>query len=196
MPSELNDIRSNLRDQVPETGQNESQLGFILLLVGVIGLGGLIGFVVMPKSSAPSAQAAQVQTEPAPKPLSKRALKDMRRAELKTFTETQTQLLSCAQSQRHMMAVHQAYVTRNMDRRNAWYALNDPTQRMSKMAEMNQMEATAYMLTQGNGDVREMMQDITMQVNGSRRKIDPIKCGQLNSQVQRRELDLKPIPNG
>lgn len=196
MASDFNDIRANLRGQEPE--KSENQLGFILLLIGVIGLGGLIGFAVMPKSNAPIVQAetSQAPAQPAAEQkLSKKELKAMRRAELQKFAQTQTQLIQCAQSQRHMMNVYQAYLARNMDRRNAWYGLNDPVKRMEKMAEMNQMEITAYMLTQGNGDVRDMMEDVAMQVNSSQAKIDPIKCGQLNGQVQRRELDLKPVPN-
>lgn len=196
MASDFNDIRANLRGQEPEQSQN--QLGFILLLIGVIGLGGLIGFLIMPKADAPIVQAetSQSQAQPvAEQKLSKKELKAMRRAELRKFAQTQTQLISCAQSQRHMMNVYQAYLARNMERRNAWYGLNDPVKRMEKMAEMNQMEITAYMLTQGNGDVRDMMEDVAMQVNSAQTKIDPIKCGHLNGQVQRRELDLKPVPN-
>lgn len=196
MASDFDNIRSNLRASEPEKSPN--QLGFILTLVGVVAIGGAIGFLLLPKGSSTAAEQAEAGSAPAAQAavqaLSEAELKQMRREELLKFRETHTMLMSCARSQNHMRTVHQSYQARNIERQKAWFKLFDPTETLRKMTDMNQLEAHAYMLTRGQGDMQEIIADINTEVGASRVGIDPIKCGQLNAQVQRRELDLKPIP--
>ncbi|MEL6861571.1 MAG: hypothetical protein AAGL11_07020 [Pseudomonadota bacterium] len=193
MASDFDNIRSNLRQQQQAPERSSGQLGFIIALVAVIALGGVIGYLALPKDSAPRMSSAS-ETAPAAKAVSKSDLKEMRRAELNKYRETQVTLLQCVKSQRSMESVYKAYLARNASLRQAWYEIDSPMDRLNKLTEMNQLEATAYMMTRGRDAQRDLMSDIEADLGSARMKIDPIKCGQLNAQVQRRELDLKPIP--
>lgn len=195
MASDFENIRSNLQGHEPE--KSSGQAGFIAALVGVIAIGGLVGFMIMPKSTT-SPERSETATAPKPqaeKKLSKSDLKRMRSAELDKFRTTQATLVQCVKSQPSMASVYQAYVARNQSRQQAWFKLDSPVDRLNKLAKMNQLEATAYMMTQGGKAHRDIVEDIHREIGAANVKIDPIKCGQLNSKVQRRELDLKPVPN-
>lgn len=192
MASDFDHIRSNLQEHEPET--SSGQTGFVAALVGVVAIGGLIGFMILPKSPASPEKTTTAQPQ-ADQKLSKSDLKQMRSAELDKFRTTQATLIQCIKSQPNMASVHQAYIARNQSRQQAWFKLDSPVDRLNKLATMNQLEATAYMMTQGGRAHRDILEDIYREVGASQVKIDPIKCGQLNSKVQRRELDLKPVPN-
>ena len=193
MASDFENIRSNLRQQQQDPEPSSGQMGFNIALVAVIALGGLIGFLVLPKESG-SRTASVSKAAPETQAVSKSELKEMRRVELDKYRETQVTLMQCVRSQRGIESVYRAYLARNASLRQAWYEIDSPIDRLNKLTEMNQLEATAYLMTRGRDAQSDLLSDIEADLGSARMKIDPIKCGQLNAKVQRRELDLKPIP--
>ena len=189
MPSDYDELRREMRESAAE--QTSGNLFFVLMLVAVIAIGGVAGYWLWPTgNSAPIVQAEQSE----PVKLSKSDLKKARRVEITKFRETQAKLLSCVRSQRHMMTVYEQYNARNLEAYKAWHQLFDPTKSLAKMGEMNALEANAFMLTQGNGAMRDVMQDIQMELSSGQATVSSIECGQLNADVQRRKLDLAPVP--
>ena len=192
MASDFETIRADLQERRPE--QNTGQLKFFGALIAVIALGGLLGFLVLPDSEAESRVGANASaaTE-APKPImaSRATLKKTRRAELTKYRETQIKLLRCADSQRHMAQVYKTYSDRNLAAYQGWHRLFDPSETLKNM---NPLQAQAFALTQQNALRNQIMEDINMDVKAVQTKIDPVACGQLNTSVQRRQLDLKPVP--
>ncbi len=191
MASDFNNVRRELQESAAE--QDSGNLFFVLMLVAVIAIGGAAGYWLWPRTDG-AAPIVQVETSTPVVKLSKSELKKARRAELTKFQETQAKLLSCARTQRHMMNVYEQYNARNLKAYEGWFQVLDPVKSLSKMGEMNALEANAFMLTQGNGAVRDAMQDIQMQLSAGQASVTPIECGQLNAQVQRRTLDLAPVP--
>ena len=195
MASDFNHIRADLQGR--KTEESSGQMAFIAALVAVLAIGGVIGYMMLPsgKSQNPVAVAEKSEPKkPKAKKLKKAELKKMRRAELSKFRQTQAQLLTCVQSQRHMLGVHKAYTARNQAKYQAWHTLLDPAAKLSKMGDMNALEAQAFMMTGGQNTVQDMFEEIEMELNAYNQKIDVVKCGQLNSRVQRRELDLADVP--
>ncbi|MEO1659434.1 MAG: hypothetical protein AAFR51_00490 [Pseudomonadota bacterium] len=190
MASDFRNVRRELQENAAE--QDSGNVFFVMMLIAVIAIGGAAGYWLWPRADG-AAPMAQVETT-TPVKISKSELKKARRAEMTKFRETQAKLLSCAGKQRHMMSVYQQYNQRNLQTYKAWFQVLDPSTSLSKMGEMNALEANAYMLTQGNGAVRDMMQDIHMELSSGQASISPIECGQLNADVQRRKLDLTPVP--
>ena len=197
MASDFDNIRAGMQTREDESSSGQAM--FIAALIGVLIIGAGIGYLLLPRSSAAPVtssptQSAQVTAQP--QQHSKSELKQMRRAAMKMFMETQSELLSCAQTQRHMSNVYQAYSARNLPKYQAWNDLLFNNQKLSKLGQdMNQFEAQAYVLTGGmQNDVREVFGDINMQLGATSKKIDPVKCGQLNAAVQRRQRDLEMPP--
>lgn len=195
MASDFNNIRADLQGRQAE--EPSGQMMFIGLLVGVLAIGGVIGYMLLPQDS--NSQVVSVAersepTKPKAKKLKKSELKKLRKAEMAKFRETQTQLISCASSQRHMIKVYETYNARNQSKYDAWRAAYDPAKKLSKMGEMNALEANAFMLTGGQSAVNDMFAEVQMELGAYDKKIDPIECGNLNARVQRRELDLKDAP--
>lgn len=197
MASDFDDIRAGM--QTREDDSSSGQATFIAALVGVLIFGAGIGYLLLPRGgTAPvttsPTQSASVAAEP--QKISKSELKKMRRAAMQMFVETQSELLSCARTQQHMSSVYQTYSDRNLPKYRAWNDLLFNNQKLSKLGkDMNQLEAQAYVLTGGmQNDVREVFGDINMQLGATGAQVDPIKCGQLNAAVQRRQRDLEMPP--
>ncbi|MEM9055501.1 MAG: hypothetical protein AAGB16_09265 [Pseudomonadota bacterium] len=197
MSSDFKTIRADLQGH--KTADSSGQMTFIALLVAVLAIGGVIGYMMLPSGSNTHQIAVAEKAEPQKpkaKKLKKSQLKKMRHAELRKFLETQGELRSCAMSQRHLTHVYQSYTKRNQAKYEAWNTLFYPGQKLSDLGkDMNALEGQAYMLGGGmQNDVKDIFSDIEMELNAYNKKIDPIKCGQLNTRVQRRELDLADIP--
>lgn len=201
MASDFEDIRAGMetKDKDASSGQGL----FMALLMAVLVVGAGIGYLVLPRDAAPQTTSASGYAQAAtkvsakPKKFKKSELKKMRRAAIKMYMETQGELMSCAQSQRHMAGVFQAYSARNLPKYQAWNDLLSPTSKLAKLGkDKNSLEAQAYIITGGmQNDVQETFQDINMQLNSYGKQIDPVKCGQLNAAVQRRQRDLEMPPS-
>lgn len=192
MASDFKTIRADLQERKPQ--QKTAPLNFIIALVAVLVLGGLVGFLVLPGNGTEApviANTSAAPDSPTPRAPSKAALKKIRRAELSKYRETQIKLLRCTDSQPHLAQVYKTYSDRNLATYQAWHRLFDPTDALKKMSPL---EAQAFALTQQNALRSQIMADINMDVKAVQTQIDPIACGHLNSSVQRRQLDLKPVP--
>lgn len=192
MASDFETIRADLQERKPE--QKTGHLNFIIALVAVVVLGGLVGFLVLPGNDPQSpvvANASDAPVAPTPRLPSKATLKKTRRAELTKYRETQIKLLRCADSQPHMAQAYKTYSDRNLAAYQAWHRLFDSSEALKKMSPLR---AQAFALTQQNALRSQIMADINMDVKAVQTQIDPIACGQLNTNVQRRQLDLKPVP--
>lgn len=201
MASEFEDIRAGMQSQKSDTSSGQGLFMALLMAVLVVGAG--IGFLVIPRDAGTQTISAfgeiqtAAKTSTKPKKIKNSELKKMRRAALKMYMETQGELMSCAQSQRHMAGVFQAYSARNLPKYQAWNDLLSPTSKLAKMGtDKLSLEAQAYIITGGmQMDVNETFKDVNMQLNSYGKKVDPIKCGQLNAAVQRRQRDLEMPPS-
>jgi hypothetical protein len=191
MASDFEKIRTELVAQEDQASSGQTMFLFLLIAVLVIGAG--IGYLVIPRGAASdSAIVAEHNSTAAQTTYKKSELKQMRREALAQFRETQAELRHCASGQRHMSAVLTSYTQRNQAAYNAWQDMFEMT---SKMRDASALESTAYVLTgQMQADTREMFQDVALELNAHGRKIDPIKCGELNAAVQRRQRDISLPP--
>lgn len=197
MASDFENIRSELVNQTVEEPSSGNTL-FICLLVGVLVIGSVIGYLVIPRGSNTSNVAAAERSDPQATPAKTyktSELKTMRRDAMRTFRETQAELRHCASGQRHMSVVLTSYTNRNQANYNAWSNLFDSSKKLAEMGQKNGLETTAYMLTGGmQADVRDVFKDIELELGAHGREIDPLKCGELNAAVQRRQRDLDTPP--
>ena len=191
MASDFEKIRTEMVVQEDQASSGQAMFLFLLIAVLVIGAG--IGYLVIPRGTASgSAIVAEHNSTAVQTTYSKSELKQMRRQALAQFRETQAELRHCASGQRHMSAVLKSYTQRNQAAYNAWQDMFEMT---SKMRDASALESTAYVLTgQMQADTREMFQDVALELNAHGRKIDPIKCGELNAAVQRRQRDISLPP--
>lgn len=186
MASDFNDLRADLERDA--CAQQSGNILFLVMVITVVAIGGVVGYFTLPRGGdAALPQANQMESASAQISVSNSELRAARRVALNQYRETQVKLLNCARSQRHMQAVYKTYSDRNLPHYQAWHRLFDP-------AKMNAAEAMAFMATGRNESVRQAIEDIEMDLAATQVKIDPIECGQLNSQVQRRALDLSPPP--
>ena len=199
MASDFENIRSELVSQKVE--ESSGQTLFMIMLVAVLVIGGVIGYMVIPRGSSTSGVTMASASQPASSaatPVKKykaSELKKMRRAEMRKFRETQAELRYCASGQRHLSVVLTSYTNRNQAAFNAWSDLSNSSKKLAGMGGKSSLESTAYMLTGGmQADVRDVFKDIELELNSAGQKIDPIKCGQLNTEVQRRQRDLDMPP--
>lgn len=191
MASDFEKIRTEMVVQEDQASSGQAMFLFLLIAVLVIGAG--IGYLVIPRgATSGSAIVAEHNSTAVQTTYSKSELKQMRRQALAQFRETQAELRHCASGQRHMSVVLKSYTQRNQAAYNAWQDMFEMT---SKMRDASALESTAYVLTgQMQADTREMFQDVALELNAHGRKIDPIKCGQLNAAVQRRQRDISLPP--
>lgn len=191
MASDFEKIRTEMVVQEDQASSGQAMFLFLLIAVLVIGAG--IGYLVIPRGTASgSAIVAEHNSTAVQTTYSKSELKQMRRQALAQFRETQAELRHCASGQRHMSVVLKSYTQRNQAAYNAWQDMFEMT---SKMRDASALESTAYVLTgQMQADTREMFQDVALELNAHGRKIDPIKCGELNAAVQRRQRDISLPP--
>jgi len=191
MASDFEKIRTEMVVQEDQASSGQAMFLFLLIAVLVIGAG--IGYLVIPRGAASgSAIVAEHNSAAVPTTYKKSELKQMRRQALAQFRETQAELRHCASGQRHMSVVLKSYTQRNQAAYNAWQDMFEMT---SKMRDASALESTAYVLTgQMQADTREMFQDVALELNAHGRKIDPIKCGELNAAVQRRQRDISLPP--
>lgn len=199
MASDFENIRSELVSQKVE--ESSGQTLFMIMLVAVLVIGGVIGYMVIPRGSNTSGvtvASASQQATSAAAPVKKyktSELKKMRRTEMRKFRETQAELRYCASGQRHLSVVLTSYTNRNQAAFNAWSDFQNSGNRLAGMGGKSSLESTAYMLTGSmQADVRDVFKDIELELNSAGQKIDPIKCGQLNTEVQRRQRDLEMPP--
>ena len=199
MASDFENIRSELANQPVEEPPNQTL--FLCLLAAVLVIGGVIGYMVIPRSSHTSTTAAvgaSQQQVSAPSPAKKyktSELKKIRRVEMRKFRQTQAELHFCSSEQRHLSVVLTSYTNRNQASYNAWSSLFDSSKKLADLGQKNGLESTAYMLTGGmQADVRDVFKDIELELGAHGREIDPLKCGELNSAVQRRQRDLETPP--
>ena len=195
MASEFDDIRADLLSQKEESSSGQTL--FLFMLVAVLAIGGVIGYLVLPRDAGVSnanvasvSQAAGTTATPVKK-YKKSELRKMRRVEMRKFRETQAELRNCTTSPGRTSAIFTSYTNRNQPAYNAWQALYDPSK---AMVGANALESSAFVLTGGaQRNAQEMFKDIEVELNAHGRAVDPIKCGQLNAEVQRRQRDL-PMP--
>ncbi len=166
---------------------------FLFLLIAVLVIGAGIGYLVIPRGDAQGSVIVAEHNSTAIKTTYKKSeLKRMRREALAQFRETQAELRHCASGQRQMSVVLKSYTQRNQAAYNAWQDMFEMT---TKMRGASALESTAYVLTgQMQADTREVFQDVALELNAHGRKIDPIKCGELNAAVQRRQRDISSPP--
>ncbi len=199
MASDFESIRSDLLSQKEEASSGQTL--FLFMLIAVLVVGSAIGYMVIPREAdtggvvVAETSAQQVASSTPAKKYKTSELKKMRRAEMRKFRETQAELRHCASDQRHMSVVLTSYTNRNQASFNAWSNLLDSQKKLAEMGQKNSLESTAYVLTGGmQADVRDVFKDIEVELNSYGREIDPIKCGQLNAAVQRRQRDLETPP--
>ena len=191
MASDFERIRTELTGQEDQSSSGQTMFLFLLIAVLVIGAG--IGYLVIPRGDTAGTAVVAEQNSTAVKTTYKKSeLKQMRREALAQFRETQAELRHCASGQRHMSVVLKSYTQRNQAAYNAWQDMFEMT---TKMRGASALESTAYVLTgQMQADTREMAQDVALELNAHGRKIDSIKCGELNAAVQRRQRDISLPP--
>ncbi len=197
MASDFDDIREELLSQREEP--NSGQALFVFLLVSVLAIGAVIGYMVLPRDSGPQAiQMASVSettpAEPAKAKTYKTSdLKKLRLSEMRKFRNTQAELRNCAPPESRVNIALDTYTNRNQAAYTAWSDLFDNTE---KLAKMNGLESSAYILTGSmQNDVKDVFADMAVELNAHDSKVDPIKCGQLNGEVQRRQRDLDFPPS-
>lgn len=197
MASDFDDIREELLSQQgdPSSGQGL----FVFLLISVLMIGGVIGYVAMPRegaSQSPQIVSASVDASVKPtkaKTYKKSELKTLRLSEMRKFRNTQAELRNCASEKGKVNIALQTYTNRNQAAFTAWSALFDNTE---KLAKMNGLESSAYVLTGSmQNDVKDVFADMAVELNAHGSQVDPIKCGQLNGEVQRRQRDLDFPPS-
>lgn len=193
MSKDWKELRADLQMQTVEPPPSDRR--FVLMLISVLVVGGAGGLMMFPRSEAAVVDAAQqssaIQTVSEKPGLD---IEDLRREQLTLFRETQIQLLTCARTQASMADVYTDYSERNLDAYEAWFQVLNPTDQLSDMADMTPLEATAHTLAIRNAAIARSIEDIEREVAAVQVEINPVLCGALNAKVQKREMDLAPLP--